>query len=383
MFAVAALIIALALSLWPPAGRGQVEEERELARVREQIEALTTRIGRDTAARDEQAAALEALDRRLATTTRALAETRERVDAERRRETELAAETAAADARLAAERAALAEQVRLSYMTGRQEFFKLLLSQESPARLGRMIVYYDYLNRARSARIAAVAVELETLSRLAAETDAVRRELAALEAEQREQLDALEAARAERRARIAELDHSIAAGGTEVERLEAEEERLAKLVVELAELLSGFPDGEGQPFAELRGQLSWPVPGRITADYGRLRGGGSMRWNGVMLEAERGAVVRAVYHGRVAYSDWLPGLGMLVILDHGDGYMSLYGHNDRLLREAGDWVNPGDGIAEVGDSGGRSQPSLYFEIRRDGEPVDPHQWVSADAAGRP
>ena len=140
-------------------------------------------------------------------------------------------------------------------------------------------------------------------------------------------------------------------------------------------------DGD-QPFATLKGKLAWPVQGRVAGDYGQPRAGSVVKWNGVLLEAPAGSAVRAVYHGRVAFADWLPGLGLLVIVDHGGGYMSLYGHNSTLRKEAGDWVQPGEVVAEVGDTGGQPRPALYFEIRFKGEPVNPHTWITRPPVAR-
>jgi septal ring factor EnvC (AmiA/AmiB activator) len=157
---------------------------------------------------------------------------------------------------------------------------------------------------------------------------------------------------------------------------------LAELVVQLTELTAGFPVDTEKPFGTLKGTLAWPVQGRVAGDYGQPRGGGPVKWSGVLLEASAGAPVRAVYHGRVAFADWLPGLGLLLIVDHGGGYMSLYGHNEALLKEPGDWVEPGETIAQVGDTGGQSRPALYFEIRQNGEPINPRPWIAGKPAGR-
>ena len=123
----------------------------------------------------------------------------------------------------------------------------------------------------------------------------------------------------------------------------------------------------------MRGKLAWPTTGRVIARYGQTRAGG-LKWDGVLLSTTRGAPVRAVYHGRVIYADWLAGLGLLVILDHGDGYLSLYGHNEQIYRKVGERVTAGDPVAAAGDTGGRSSPELYFEIRRAGRPVSPIPW---------
>jgi septal ring factor EnvC (AmiA/AmiB activator) len=139
--------------------------------------------------------------------------------------------------------------------------------------------------------------------------------------------------------------------------------------------MAGFPVDREQPFDRLKGKLAWPVMGRLAGEFGQPREGGTVRWNGVLIEANQGTPVRAIYRGRVAFADWLPGLGLLLVLDHGGGYMSLYGHNQSLLKEPGDWVSPGETIAQVGDTGGQARPALYFEIRAKGEPVNPHDWI--------
>ena len=150
---------------------------------------------------------------------------------------------------------------------------------------------------------------------------------------------------------------------------------------ELKALLAEFPAESSQRFSAVRGQLAWPVPGRLVNDYGQPRAG-SLRWNGVLVGAESGTSVRSLYYGRVVFADWLAGMGLLLVIEHGEGYMSLYGHNEALLKEAGDWVEPGERVALVGDSGGQGTPGLYFEIRRAGEPQNPHRWIKKSLASR-
>src|SRR5690606_18563638 len=323
----------------------------------------------------ETAAARRGAELDVGEAGKALGAIERKADDARRRAAELETERAAIDRRLSAEKSLLAEQLRVAYMNGRAELLKLLLSQESPADFGRMMVYYGYFSRARGAQLRAVAEDLDEARRVAAEAEAVAAELDALSTRRAAELAALERSRSERQALLAELETSIAAAGGEVERLRDEERRLIELVTELGNLLAGFPADSEEPFDRLKGRLAWPVAGEITADYGKERAGG-LRWNGVLLSAPAGAPVRAVYHGRVAFADWLQGLGLLIVLDHGDGYMSLYGHNDALLKEPGDWVRPGEPIAEVGTTGGRREPALYFEIRHRGQPVNPHAWIA-------
>lgn len=376
--ALAALVLVWSLGF----AQDRRESEAALSAVRKEIKELQNRIARETTQRDDGARALRAAEVDIAAATRKLADIRGRLRTQQTERRDLAQETERANRRLAGERAALARQVRASYMTGRDELFKLLLSQESPAALGRMLVYFDYYNRARSVRIDAVAGELAQLARLERETTQVEAELASLEAAQAGEVAALERSRDERRAAVAELEADLRDANAAVAKLRAEERRLADLVVRLGEVMAGFPVDTDQPFAQLKGKLPWPVQGRVAGDYGQSRGGGPVKWNGVLLEAAAGTPVKAVYHGRVAFADYLQGLGLLVIVDHGGGYMSLYGHNEALLKESGDWVEPGETIAQVGDTGGQTRPGLYFEIRLNGEPVNPNPWIARRPAAR-
>ena len=379
----AALALAGAAIAWSLASaQDQRKSEAALSTVRKEIKDLETRLTRETARRDEGAKALRAAEIENTDATRKLADVRAKLNDQRAARRSLGEQTDRANQRLAAERGALGSQVRLSYITGRAEVFKLLLSQESPTTLGRMLVYYDYLNRARSARIAAVGADLTRLSALNADTERVEAGLKDLEAAQATQVAALAKSRDARQAVVTRLDSTINDDNAAVAKLRGEEKRLTDLVEQLRQLMAGLPVEGDQPFAALKGKLAWPVQGRLAGDFGQPRAGSVVKWNGVLLEASAGTAVRAVYHGRVAFADWLPGLGLLVIIDHGGGYMSLYGHNEALLKEAGDRVQPGETIAQVGDTGGAPRPALYFEIRFKGEPVNPHTWITRPPATR-
>ncbi|MDH3506365.1 MAG: peptidoglycan DD-metalloendopeptidase family protein [Gammaproteobacteria bacterium] len=354
----------------------QTQEERALTAVREQLEALQGRLERSNADRERQYGELRRIELDGAAAAATLEDLRERLAEQRARGAEIVEQRRATNTRLGRERDALASQVRMSYLTGRQETIKLMLNQEAPEQLGRMMVYYDYLNRARSRRIDNVSRELVVLAELAEAAEQVTRELAALEADQQRELESLEQLRTDREVAVATLEATIESAQQDIDRLRAEEQRLTELVREIREVLAEFPVDSQEPFSASRGGLAWPVPGTVMSRFGQSKAGAQVRWQGVQIEAPAGTPVRSVYHGRVVFSDWLPGHGLLMIVDHGEGYMSLYGHNEALLKESGDWVAPGEAIAQVGDSGGQSQTALYFEIRRDGDPVDPQPWMS-------
>jgi septal ring factor EnvC (AmiA/AmiB activator) len=180
---------------------------------------------------------------------------------------------------------------------------------------------------------------------------------------------------------LASLQSEARERAQSLERMKREQGALEKLLKELKRAMQKFPPADtNSAFGRLRGKLAWPVEGKLAASFGDIRAGG-MKWEGVLVSAERGSAVRAIYQGRVVYADWLPGLGLLTIVDHGDGYLSLYGHNDRLYKAAGERVAAGEPIAAAGDSGGRTRPEVYFEIRKNGRPVDPRPWFKSDKPG--
>ena len=166
--------------------------------------------------------------------------------------------------------------------------------------------------------------------------------------------------------------------GTEITKLEKDREHLEKLLIHLEQSLANLPTpADSEPFVGMQGKLLMPVDGKISTRFGKRRNAGKLKWDGVFINADEGDPVYAIHYGRVVFSDWLRGFGLLMIISHGEGYMSLYGHNQVLYRETGDWVTAGDMIATVGDSGGQKETGLYFEIRISGEPTDPQSWCVA------
>ena len=351
-------------------------KEQELEAVRERISDLKESMDRNARDRDRLATELQAAEVEIADKRARLAELeREHAFAERRRD-ELQADIAQREAELGDETAELAAQVRTAYMSGRQERLRLLLNQQDPATLGRMMAYYDYLNRHRAGNIDAVSERLRELGSLFSAVAAEEARLAGVAETRRREVEALATAQEERRGLIAGLRERLAGEEREVERLAAQEADLQRLIDELTTILSDYPIRSETPFSSHKGQLTWPVAGSLVHDFGQPRVDGRLKWNGVVLAAPRGREVRAVYHGRVAFADWLDGMGLLVIVDHGEGYLTLYGYNETLLTSPGDWVAPGDAIATVGDSGGQAQAGLYFELRRGTRPLNPREWVT-------
>lgn len=350
-------------------------KERELEAVRERISDLKTSMDRAARDRDRVTSELQAAEVRIGEQRILIRDIEREQDYSTRRLAELEGEIEARERELEQESGELAEQVRAAYMTGGQERLKLLLNQQSPATLGRMLRYYDYLNRHRAGNIEAVTGRLERLAELRSEVVAEVARLDQLASRRAAELRVLTDAQDDRRRLLQELDQRMATEGREIERLAVEEKDLERLIAELTSILSDYPITAESPFTEYKGRLTWPVAGRLVRDYGQPRSG-ELRWNGVVLAAPRGREVRSVYHGRIVFADWLAGMGLLVIVDHGDNYLTLYGYNETLLKNPGDWVAPGDVIATVGDSGGQAETGLYFEVRQGTRPVNPRAWVT-------
>lgn len=368
--------VALAIAM---AGSAAAQEasERELEQVRDEIAKLERDIERNVRRRDDGVTELRDLELSIAAIQAELTSIDASIDSRTERQAEIAAEQADARRQLGGEQAALAEQARLSYMTGRQEALRLVLSQEDPADFARIMSYYDYLSRHRAGKIAAVDTRISRLAELALDNEAVRLELERLRAEQSAEAQRLADEQQERTAAIAAIEAEIDESGSRIERMRAQEAELADVVDRLNDILEGFPVNSEAPFSAQRGSLVWPVEGQLAAEFGDARDpNGQIEWDGALISAAAGATVRAPYHGHVAVAQWTAHMGMLLIIDHGDGYLSLYGHNRVLLRSVGDWVRAGDAIAEVGDTGGQVGPALYFGIRKDAEPVDPALWVN-------
>ena len=225
--------------------------------------------------------------------------------------------------------------------------------------------------------MAEVSALLDRLAALEQEAEATAAGLAGDRDELDRRRERLAAARVEREEMLVKLEAEVDAGDERLAELEADREHLVALLRELGSVVADTPASplDAEPFAERSGRLEWPVSGRVQSAFGSERAGGRLRWQGIVIGAGAGSRVRAVHHGQVVFADWMSGFGHLIILDHRDGYMSLYGFNQRLLRGEGEWVEPGEAIAVVGDSGARDGPGLYFGIRRDGEPHDPIAWL--------
>ncbi len=352
------------------------DQQQELLQLQERIRGLQRQLNQERDERDAERRRLERNERDIAARHRQLAELRDRTEAQSRRIAELDRQRELQDQRLAGQRENIARLARGSYLLQSNSYLKMIFNQEDPAELGRMLGYYRYLASAR-------AQQVTQLQRSLAEAQALRQQLASeqaalrqSEAELLQQQDNLRVQQRRREELLVALEQRISSRAGELSRLKRDEKRLQRLLRDLREYLADLPAdmGSGASFGKMRGRLALPVSAPIAARFGERKGGGGSSWQGILLNAAEGQTVRAVFRGRVAFADWLRGFGLLLILDHGDGYMSLYSHNQVLLKQVGDWVEMSEPIARVGNSGGLPRSGLYFEIRHNGKPRNPLRW---------
>jgi len=297
----------------------------------------------------------------------------------RKRKKNLEAELNQLNKQLHIQRKVLSEQMRSAYNMGHQQNLKMLLNQQDPAQAGRTQEYFNYLNRARQKQI---SLFLETIEQRKQTELALKQTLSTqnklLQAQKKKKRER-QTQRLQRKKLLAELSEKIENQENTLSSLETSRDRIENLLKSLGELLADIPTSpsENQPFVSQKSKLPWPAKGPFLGKFGQLKNYGDLKWNGVLIKADFGTPVRVISHGRVAFSDWLQGFGFIIIVDHGDGYMSLYGHNESLFKQTGDWVQAGEVIATAGDSGGQPQSGVYFEIRSRGKPVNPSKWCSS------
>ncbi|GAA5218314.1 murein hydrolase activator EnvC family protein [Corallincola platygyrae] len=267
------------------------------------------------------------------------------------------------------QQSALQAQLTSAYMSGNHDYIKLLMNQQEPGKIERTLSYYQYLNQARMDNLEALKKTRRQLARVERKLAEQASRLQSLERRQADEKSKMEERQLARERTLGKLKGSLSGGRQQLITLQ-ENERTVRSMIERRRQREAL---EMDGLKALKGKLSWPVNGRISRNFGSKRQG-NIVWKGVMLRAKEGQDVLTVHQGVVVYADWLKGFGLLMVVDHGDGYMSLYGHNQALLKRVGDRVESGEPIALAGKSGGRTSAGLYFEIRHQGRALDPSAW---------
>ena len=355
------------------------EKKLELERLRQRMGELRQKIEKQQQQKDFATKFLKDIEVRIGERAYILKKTNRYLRKQKRELKKLKQQQQQTRNELASQRNILSQQIRAAYMIGQQEYLKLLLNQENPAAIGRTLTYYDYFHKARSHHIDEAVASIEKLDHLTVEVKIKTKELTVSRKQQQVEKQKLEDDFIERSIIIKEMEKNIADKGIRLKKFVADEQLLQQLLKDIRKIMpSSLTEiDKRETFSKRRGRLKWPVKGSVKRLFGKSRKAAKLKWNGVLISSTEGKDVKAISHGRVAYADWLRGYGMLVIIDHGDGYMTLYGYNQALYKETGDWVEEGEVIAAVGRSGGQLKSGLYFEVRVKGRPSNPVKWCKS------
>ena len=377
----AALFLFLAIHNGTAFADEAKEQAARLQQLRERISSLKNELGDMRGRQATLQRELESTDKSIGEAAAGMRQLKQQKAESQARLDQLEEERRVQRAALQEMRSRLAQDLRSAYLMGRQGQVKLLLNQEDPATVSRMLAYHGYFTRSRNDRIQALRTTLAGLAATGQDIIAQQERLDGLLQQQREAAGQLADGQDERSRVLAKLQLQMKGKAQELAQLERDEQRLHQLVESLQQALGDIPPAvtDSRSLHELKGRLRWPVAGHISMQYGSRQAGGKLISRGVRIKAQAGADVRAIAKGRVAYADWLRGFGLLLIIDHGKDYMSLYGNNQALFKEVGEWVEGNEVIATVGSSGGQASTGLYLELRKKGRPFNPAPWF----AGKP
>jgi septal ring factor EnvC (AmiA/AmiB activator) len=358
------------------------QQTEKLQQLRKQIESIKKDIGKMTGQRDDLQTSLEKTEKEIGSISADLRRLQLHEQETIRNIESLNGERAAERETLARLRTTLIQDLQTGYATGRQQRIKLLLNQQDPATVSRMLTYHGYLSRARAERMRAVQASVAHINKLEASLLEQQAEIVRTREQQAERAERLSAEQAERKDLLAGIKGDLKSRSSELTTLQADEQRVQALLQSLQRALRTVPpeDAGAASLRKLKGQLQWPVAGRITRRYGASQASGELKSSGIFIATAAGADVHAISSGRVAFADWLRGFGLLLIIDHGEGYMSLYGQNRSLYKEVGAWVNRGEVVAAAGNSGGQLRDGLYLELRKNGKPFNPSGWFKGQPA---
>jgi septal ring factor EnvC (AmiA/AmiB activator) len=391
------------VGLSPHVLAAKAKPQEELLELRGRIENLQKQLSEKEESRAEAADALKESEKAISEVNRRLHELSTGQEIAQFEVHIMEGQIRVLEKRVASEKLRIEKILQNRYMEGGQDALKLILNGQDPAEVARQLHYYSYISRAQAELVQRVKVDLAGLGELMQASEKKAGEIGRLKNQEMQGKNQLETERAKRKQVLAQLSNQIAGQRKEIDRLKRNEQRLTQLVEEINRMLSKrrteaeaktnkkssrkparddetneVPDDSfaGKAFASLKGKLKLPVRGELTNRFGSPREAGGLSWKGLFIRAESGQMVRAIADGHVVFADWLRGFGNLLIVDHGGGYMSLYGSNETLLKEVGDSIRSGDTIAMVGNTGGNLNSGLYFELRYQSKPLDPMSWVA-------
>jgi septal ring factor EnvC (AmiA/AmiB activator) len=355
---------------------GFADEQADLAKLQQEINKLQAWLKETESEHDKLSTALQESDKKIGGIAKKIDETRTLLNEERSRLKKLQAEQSQLRVLKAEQKQQLAKQLSGAQKLGNQGSIKVLLNQDDPQQISRMLKYYEYFNHARMESIQTLIVNLKRLDNIENEILSQQNKLIKTENSLLKKNKEFNNEKKQHKNLLASLDARRREKSNDLSQKQKDQKRLQKLINEVATLLdNSVRKQDARPIRSLKGKLPRPTKGSIVKAFGNSNSEARNKWQGWLMKGYEGSAITAVHHGRIVFSDWLRGFGLLLIIDHGDGYLSLYARNQSLLKSVGDWVYQGENIATLGSSGGFKEPRLYFEIRHKGKPQDPAAWL--------
>lgn len=353
------------------------DEEADLAKLQQEITKLQQWLKETESEHDKLNQKLRLSDEKIGAIAKKIDETRSQLNEERARLKKLQAEQKQLRFLKSEQKQQLAKQLTGAQKLGNQGSIKVLLNQDDPQQISRMLKYYEYFNEARMESIQTLIENLKRLNNIENEILTQQNKLVKTENSLLKKNKLLNNEKKQHKQLLASLEKRRQQKSSDLSQKQKDQKRLQQLITEVATLLdNSVRKQDARPIRSLKGKLPRPAKGRIVKAYGNYNAQARSKWQGWLIKGYEGSDIKAVHHGRIVFSDWLRGFGLLLIVDHGDGYLSLYARNQSLLKSVGDWVYQGENIATLGSSGGFKEPRLYFEIRHNGKPQDPAAWLS-------
>ena len=375
------LLLALFFTGLVSAGE-EIDKAKQLKQLKQRMQVVETTIRKSQRNKSKQQAELRKVEKKLGLASRKLNQVQAKLSKTKQTIKGLQKKQLLLLSDISQQKTLLAEQLRSAFLMGQQQQVKLLLNQQQPERFSRVMKYYEYVNKARVDNVQLLEKKVRDLVDVEVALKKQQFEQQQLVSTRKAESTKLFIAKKQRKKVLSTLQKEIKSAGSELRLLKENEKRLANLLRSIRQAINDIPilAQENKPFSQLKGKMRWPTTGKITKRFGSRKKSG--RWDGVLIAVKEGRPVQSISHGRVVYADWLRGYGLLMIVDHGEGYMSLYAFNQGLYREVGDWVSSGEKIASSGLSGGQQNAGLYFSIRKNGKPVNPIHWCRATNKGR-
>lgn len=349
------------------------QQEQELAQVKQQIQQTEKEVKQQQKQLEQAEKKLQQSDKALSEASTEVRETEQQRQQLVGREQQLLEQKTALEQSLQQQQKLLAAQLKSAYTLGQHDYSRMLLNQQDAGKLERVLSYYQYFNRARMQQLAQLNNTISQLQQVLAELSEKQQQLAQTLTVLQQQQRSLLGAKTEQQQAVGRLQALLKQQGRQLDYLRQNEASLQTKLEELRRLAQQARELAG--LGKNKGKLSWPLQGSVLQRFGENRQGG-ISSRGILIQSSQGQAVKAIADGQVIYADWLKGYGWVIVLDHGAGFMSLYGHNQNLLKKPGTRISTGETIALAGTSGGQSAAGLYFEIRNKGEAVNPLQWLS-------